>query len=157
MPPPLPSGSPPAKTLPQLCAAVQAGASCMGADDWAAAYGALARLYRGCTMQLQDDIGAGAVRAQRQAVRLELVLPAATALHAQVPRLAGHMLPRHASQALWSMSVAHCYERAVFDTLCMRCVDGADDMAPHECAMAMLAFGRLRHYHPELLRLVPQV
>ncbi|KAG1677997.1 hypothetical protein FOA52_000792 [Chlamydomonas sp. UWO 241] len=157
------------KGINELCATIISQAHAFDAHACATAAARLAKLYRSAVAQLKSRGGAAAeprsheaheeheLGATRHALRHERVLPAMAALDAQLPRLLPDYGPWHASQCLWAMSAVGCYERAAFDALCGRCVAASAAMRPVHCAMVMLAFGRLKHYHPELLRVIPQV
>jgi hypothetical protein len=85
------------------------------------------------------------------------VLATATRLCAEVPRVLSDMDTWGISSCLWAMSTLHTYEKTTFDALCSRGLHFSSMMKPADCNMVMIAFGRFRHYHPELLRVIPQV
>ncbi len=58
---------------------------------------------------------------------------------------------------LWAFASLDYYDRQLFELLCSRALQLRDELKPIDCANIMVAFGRWGHYHPELLRSLPQV
>eukprot|EP00197_Chlamydomonas_leiostraca_P009934 CAMPEP_0202871020 /NCGR_PEP_ID=MMETSP1391-20130828/17519_1 /ASSEMBLY_ACC=CAM_ASM_000867 /TAXON_ID=1034604 /ORGANISM="Chlamydomonas leiostraca, Strain SAG 11-49" /LENGTH=915 /DNA_ID=CAMNT_0049551725 /DNA_START=262 /DNA_END=3010 /DNA_ORIENTATION=+ len=61
------------------------------------------------------------------------------------------------AMSLYAYALMDHYDRSVFDALCSRACVLAPSFKPVDCANIMYAFGRFGHYHPELLRAIPQV
>ncbi len=75
----------------------------------------------------------------------------------RLPRVVGEFDTWGVASTLWALSELKFYDKAVFDMLCSKGAQMATDMKPVDCMMLMTAFGRFGHYHPELLRYIPQV
>ena len=58
---------------------------------------------------------------------------------------------------LWAYASMDVYDRGVFDLLCGRAAELIPLMNPTDCANILVAFGRFGHYHPEVLKSIPQV
>jgi hypothetical protein len=150
---------------------ILAGAHSFSARELAHAFSRLAALYRQSSAQLPRGSGSsgggggrsgrgGSVGLAVQARKLlhsDVVLPAVQRLAQHLPRAAPQLEPQQVAECLWAMSVLHCYDRDSFDALCMRGHQVADCLAPADCARLMLAFGRLKHYQPELIKHIPLV
>lgn len=143
---------------------ILAGAHSFSARDLSHAFSRLATLYRQSSAQLPRGGGrvakggpAGAAVQARKLLHSEVVLPAVQRLVQHLPRAAPQLEPSQVAECLWAMSVLHCYDRDSFDALCMRGSQVADRLAPADCARLMLAFGRLKHYQPELIKHLPVV
>ena len=138
------------RTLPDLLDEIRGNAA---AYDAVVLSHALQRLAKEFRKESQHGAAAGSLR--------ELVLPALSALCEQLPKLISEFDSWAVAVFLWGLSVLNCYDNAVFNLLCQRgCqIARSEDhqMRPGDCAMIMLAFGRFGHYHPELLRCIPQV
>ena len=111
---------------------------------------AMTRLAKDYRREAQRGGNAGPLR--------ELVLPAVSSLCEQLPRLINDFDCWGVASYLWGLSLLNCYDQAVFKLLCNRgSLIAYAHMKPGDCAMIMLSFGRFGHYHPELLRCIPQV
>ncbi len=139
-----------ARSLPELLGLIAASADGFDAVNVSHAMCRLAKLHRSALEQSQSAAGSTALR--------ELVLPAVSSLCEQLPRLINDFDCWSVASCLWALSVLNCYDQAVFNLLCHRgSLIAYAQMKPADCAMILLAFGRFGHYHPELLRYVPQV
>lgn len=113
----------------------------------------LAKLHRGYTSQLRR----AAMQEQADQAFEELVLPSLVLLNRLAIRNMEDYEAWDVSLSLWAYSTLDFYDRQLFDLLCSRAQVVAPYMRPPDCASILVAFGRFGHYHPEVLKSIPQV
>ena len=85
------------------------------------------------------------------------VAPCIARATARLQSCQGELDARDVSSCLWACAAMGHYDRTLFDLLCGRSLSLLPSMKPVDCANVMVAFARLGHYHPEVLRMIPQV
>lgn len=65
------------------------------------------------------------------------------------------LTPRQAAVCLWSLSSLNAYDRHTFDALGSHLAQHPHLLQPCDCDMVMSAFAHFNHYHPALLRHIP--
>jgi hypothetical protein len=115
----------------------------------------LAKLQRALHEQLSKAGLLNADSAQRH--RQEHVQPCLKVLDILTKRHTEQFDAWGVSATLWAYSSLDHYDRAWFDALCSRALKLQSSMKPTDAANILTAFGRWGHYHPELIRSLPQV